>query len=118
MKSVLLVLLGLISGTLSGTLGIGGGIVIVPALNQIFKVPMNVAVGTSLLIIIPAALSGSITHYTKGNLQIDLALLVMVGAAAGSFLGARLASTLPELWLKRAFALLLLYVAFNMFFDR
>ncbi|REJ32835.1 MAG: hypothetical protein DIU83_07740 [Bacillota bacterium] len=118
MQPILLVLLGLVSGTLSGLLGIGGGIVIVPALNQIFKVPMNVAVGTSLLIIIPAAISGSIAHYTKGNLQLGLAVFVMVGAVAGAAIGARIASAVPELWLKRAFALLLVYVAFDMFFDR
>lgn len=116
MQSLLLILLGLVSGTLSGMLGIGGGIVIVPALNQIFKVPMNVAVGTSLLIIIPTAVAGSITHYTKGNLQLGLALLVAVGAVAGSYLGARLVSMMPELLLRRLFALLLVYVAFNMFF--
>lgn len=118
MQSILLILLGLISGTLSGTLGIGGGIILVPALNQIFKVPMQIAVGTSLLIIIPAAISGSITHYTKGNLQIGLALPVMIGAAVGSFLGARLVAIVPELLLKRAFALLMVYIAYNMFFGR
>lgn len=118
MQSFLLILLGLVSGTLSGVLGIGGGIIIVPALNQIFKVPMNVAVGTSLLIIIPSAISGSLTHYTKGNLNIGLAVLVMIGAVIGSYLGARAAAAVPELWLKRAFALLLVYVAVNMFFQR
>lgn len=118
MQSILLIALGLLSGTLSGTLGIGGGIVLVPALNQIFKVPMPIAVGTSLLIIIPAAVSGSITHYTKGNLQIDLALFVMIGAAVGSFLGARLVAFVPEMLLKRAFALLMVYIAYTMFFER
>lgn len=118
MQSVLLVVLGLVSGTLSGMLGIGGGIILVPALNQIFEVPMNIAVGTSLLIIIPAAVSGSITHYTKGNLQIGLAVLVMIGAVVGSYFGARLAAAVPELVLKRIFAVLLAYTAFNMFFQR
>src|SRR5690606_5044948 len=117
MQPTLLILLGLAAGTLSGMLGIGGGIIIVPALHQLFKVPMNQAVGTSLLIIIPTAITGSITHYMKGNLNVGLALLVMVGAVAGGYLGARLASVMPELWLRRAFALLLLYVAFNMLFK-
>jgi len=117
MQPILLILLGLAAGTLSGMLGIGGGIIIVPALHQLFKVPMNQAVGTSLLIIIPTAITGSITHYMKGNLDVGLALLVMVGAVAGGYLGARLASVMPELWLRRAFALLLLYVAFNMLFK-
>ncbi|MFS8628770.1 MAG: sulfite exporter TauE/SafE family protein [Limnochordales bacterium] len=117
MQPILLILLGLAAGTLSGMLGIGGGIIIVPALHQLFKVPMNQAVGTSLLIIIPTAITGSITHYMKGNLNVGLALLVMVGAVAGGYLGARLASVMPELWLRRAFALLLLYVAFNMLFK-
>lgn len=118
MESIILIVLGLISGTLSGTLGIGGGIILVPALNQIFKVPMHVAVGTSLFIIIPAAISGSVTHYTKGNLQIGVAIPVMIGAAVGSFLGARLVAYVPELLLKRAFALLMVYIAYNMFFGK
>ncbi|HLT58525.1 MAG TPA: sulfite exporter TauE/SafE family protein [Limnochordales bacterium] len=110
--------LGLAAGTLSGLLGVGGGIIIVPVLNQVFHVPMPVAVGTSLLIIIPTALVGSLTHYTKGNLQLQIALPVMIGTIAGGYLGARLAGAVPELLLKRLFALLALYTAFRMFFDR
>lgn len=110
--------LGLAAGTLSGLLGVGGGIIIVPVLNQVFHVPMSVAVGTSLLIIIPTALVGSLTHYTKGNLQLQIALPVMIGTIAGGYLGARLAGAVPELLLKRLFALLALYTAFRMFFDR
>lgn len=118
MQSLLLILLGLFAGTLSGLLGIGGGIIIVPALTQLFKVPANVAVGTSLLIIIPTAITGSITHYMKGNLNFGLALLVMVGAVAGGYLGARLVSLMPEVLLRRLFAVLLVYVAFNMWFKK
>src|SRR5690606_17498227 len=73
MQPTLLILLGLAAGTLSGMLGIGGGIIIVPALHQLFKVPMNQAVGTSPLIIIPTALTGSITQYMKGNLTVGRA---------------------------------------------
>jgi len=112
------IVLGLAAGTLSGLLGVGGGIIIVPVLNKVFHVPMNVAVGTSLLIIIPTALVGSLTHYTRGNLQLQLALPIMLGTMAGGYVGARLAGIVPELALKRAFALLALYTAYRLWFDR
>lgn len=118
MQSIALVLLGLLTGSLSGMLGIGGGIILVPALHHFFNVPMTQAVGTSLLIIIPAALVGSLTHYTEGNLEVKVALFVMVGAALGGWLGASLVRYVPELLLKRAFALLMIYIAIRMFLDR
>lgn len=117
MQSIALILLGLLTGSLSGLLGIGGGIILVPALTQLFKVPITQAVGTSLLIIIPAALTGTITHYTEGNLQIKLALLVMVGATAGGYLGATFIRHIPEMLVKRLFAVLMLYIAIRMFFE-
>lgn len=118
MQSIWLILLGLLTGSLSGLLGIGGGIILVPALAHFFKLPITQAVGTSLLIIIPAAVAGSVTHYTEGNLQIKIAVFVMVGAALGGYLGATFVRHVPELLLKRAFALLLLYIALKMFFER
>lgn len=117
MQSLALILLGLLTGTLSGLLGIGGGIILVPALNQMFKLPMPQAVGTSLLIIIPAALAGSITHYTEGNLQLKLALFVMIGAAVGGYAGVSMMRFIPELLLKRLFAILMIYIAIRMFFE-
>lgn len=117
MQFIGLIFLGLLTGTMSGLLGIGGGVILVPALNQIFKLPMAQAVGTSLIIIIPAALVGSFTHYTEGNLQIKLALFVMVGAATGGYIGASLLRFIPELLMKRLFALLMIYIAIRMFFE-
>src|SRR5690606_9821514 len=118
MQVVALILLGLAAGALSGMLGIGGGLIIVPALNQLFHLPMNQAVGTSLLIIIPTAVVGSLTHYARGNLQLPVALLVMIGATAGGYLGARLVAVVPELFIKRLFALLALYTAIRLWFNR
>lgn len=118
MDVIALVVLGLVTGTMSGLLGIGGGVILVPALNQLFKMPMAHAVGTSLLIIIPAALVGTVTHYTEGNLQFKLALFVMVGAAIGGYVGANLLRFVPEVVMKRLFALLMMYIALRMFFDR
>jgi len=118
MQAAALILLGLAAGALSGMLGIGGGLIIVPALNQLFNLPMNQAVGTSLLIIIPTAVVGSLTHYARGNLQLPVALLVMIGATAGGYLGARLVAVVPELFIKRLFALLALYTAIRLWFNR
>src|SRR5690625_4764747 len=104
MQSIALIFLGLLTGSLSGMLGIGGAISPVPALHHIFKLPMSQAVGTSLLIIIPAAVVGSFSHYSEGNLQMKIGVFVMIGAAVGGWLGANLVRHVPELFIKRAFA--------------
>lgn len=118
MQFIALILLGALTGTLSGLLGIGGGIILVPALNQLFNVSLNKAIGTSLLIIIPAAISGSYTHYTQGNLEVKTALLVMVGAIVGGMLGAKLINHIPELWVKRVFGIFILYIGVRMLLGK
>ncbi|MBO8142449.1 MAG: sulfite exporter TauE/SafE family protein [Firmicutes bacterium] len=117
MQYASLIVLGLVAGILSGLLGIGGGILIVPVLNQLFHVPMPLAVGTSLLIIIPTALAGTLTHFFRGNLELSMGLPVMIGAVVGGMLGARLVGYLPELAVKRLFAVLMVYMAIRLFFD-
>lgn len=110
--------LGLTAGTLGGLLGVGGGIIIVPALIYLLKLPTHVAVGTSLAVIIPTAISGSFTHFTKGNVDLRAALLVAIGSIVGAYLGATVAEQLPELFLKRAFGILLAIMAIRMITSR
>lgn len=92
---ILAILAGLATGVLSGLVGIGGGIVLVPMLLYLFRTDMHVAAGTSLAVIVPTAIAGVVTHFTAGNVSLKLGLALAPGAIVGAMLGAYLASILP-----------------------
>lgn len=115
-----LILLGLGVGVLSGLLGIGGGVVLVPVLTIVFGVKIHHAIGISLAAIIPTACSGLCKHYFANNFNSDdlkMAALIVVGGIGGSVLGAMLASALPAPILKRVFGLLMIVIGLNMLFN-
>jgi len=112
-----LVALGLVSGLLAGLFGVGGGIVIVPALVSLFGLDIKQAVGTSLAVILPTAVMGSATHFKHGNVRLVEACLVAVGAVVSAVIGATLVQRLPGASLKRLFAILLIAVAVKMLVE-
>jgi uncharacterized membrane protein YfcA len=101
---------GALAGVLSGALGIGGGVIMVPALVLVMGVGQQTAQGTSLLVIIPTAISGAYSHYRHGLLRERLTLAVGVVGGAGAVLGSYLALHLDRGWLQRIFAIYLLFV--------
>lgn len=114
----LLILIGIGAGILSGLFGIGGGIVIVPALIYLAKFPMKVATGTSLAVfLMPVGILGAMTYYRAGNMNIRATLWVALGLFMGAWFGARLAQLMTPVQLKRAFAVLLLFMAGRMLWD-
>lgn len=113
-----LVGLGLVAGVLSTLLGVGGGIVVVPALVVLFGVSPHLAEGTSLLVILPTALVGARGHGGRGVTDWHLGLLLGAGGVFGGLLGAQLALALPAVWLSRLFAVLLVAVAVRMLRQR
>ena len=111
--------LGLVTGLLSGSLGIGGGIVVVPALVFLFALSQKGAQAVSLALMVPMALVGAIQYWRLGHLQLSggrLALLIG-GALAGVLLGSTLADRLPAAVLRRCFAVLIMLVAIRMFWP-
>jgi len=82
--------LGLVTGILSGLLGVGGGFIFLPALIYVLGVPTTVAVGTSLFSILFASAYGTFTHSLKGNVDLVLVMLLLVPSAAGTQIGAAL----------------------------
>lgn len=114
MKLLLVTLVGFAAGLLGGALGVGGGVLIVPALVLLYKVPYHTAVGTSLMTIIPIAVAGALRHYTLGNVNIHLAAAMALGGVIGAVSGATIVQYLPALWAKRIFAVFLLYIAVQM----
>jgi uncharacterized membrane protein YfcA len=112
--SVGLVALGLVSGTLAGLLGVGGGIVIIPVLILLFSVPDAVAKGTSLAVIIPTALVGTARNVANRNAALRVAAMVGLFGMGSAFGGAQLAVLLSPALSSVLFAILLLAVAANM----
>jgi uncharacterized membrane protein YfcA len=109
---ILLLMIGLSAGVLSGMFGIGGGIVIVPALLYIMKFGVQRAVGTSLgALLLPVGLLGAWSYYKSGELDPRASLLIAVGLTIGVFFGAQIAQHLDAIMLRRAFALFLAIVA-------
>lgn len=106
-----LLVLGLISGVLSGMFGIGGGIVIVPALMTFFGVEQKRAVGTSLgALLLPVGLPGVLGYYAAGELNLGAAVPVAIGLAIGALGGARIAIGLDPKTMRRLYGIFLLLV--------
>jgi hypothetical protein len=103
--------LGLITGVLSGLLGVGGGIIVVPALMLLFGTSDLVARGTSLLMMIPAAISGTIGNIRRKNVDLIGAALIGAAACTTTALGAWLAKSLDPFTGNVIFAIFLAAVA-------
>ena len=106
-----LLAIGLAAGLLAGLLGIGGGVLMVPAMVLLAGFDQHVAQGTSLLVIIPAAALGSFTHHRGGRLALREAAVLGVGGVLGALLGSVTALSLDEDLLRRLFAVLILVIA-------
>ncbi len=114
MHALLLILLGIAAGVLSGMFGIGGGVVIVPALLLLWKLPPAEATGTSLgALLLPWGILGAIDYYKKGNLNINFAVLIGLGILLGALPGAIFAQDLNPVILKRLYGAFLLIVGAN-----
>jgi uncharacterized membrane protein YfcA len=112
MTWVLVALIGLVAGVVSGLFGIGGAIVIVPALVLLLKLPQHVANGTSLAaLLLPVGLLGALEYYRRGQVNVAYAAIIAAGLFVGALAGAQMAGTLPDATLRRAFGALLLVVA-------
>lgn len=104
--------LGLISGLLSGMLGIGGGTIIIPGIVLLLGTEQHVAQGVSLTAMLLTALVGTFIHYRQGNVKLRMALLIAPSAVAFSYLGAWAAGITSAEWLTRSFAIFLLIIGF------
>lgn len=111
-------LLGLIIGVISGVVGIGGGALLIPALVFFYGMTQIRAQGTSLAtLLLPIGIFATWTYYKAGHVDIKMALLIGVGFAGGGYLGGIWAQHLPEIILRRCFAVLLLLIAARLVFK-
>ena len=115
MQLILGSLIGLVGGVLSGLFGIGGGLVIVPALILLVGMTPKQAAGTSLAaLLLPVGILGALEYWRAGQVDVRMAILVAAGLVVGAFIGARLAVGLPNELLQRAFGVLLLLVGLRL----
>ena len=102
---------GVIAGAMSGLLGVGGGFLMVPLQVMLARTPQLKANANSLAAIVPISIAGVLVYYFggRGGPQVDFrfALLLLVGGVVGAYVGARLASHVPEVWLGRVVAVVL-----------
>ncbi|HKY65236.1 MAG TPA: sulfite exporter TauE/SafE family protein [Acidimicrobiales bacterium] len=112
-----LVAVGVLAGTLSGLLGVGGGVITVPALVLLLGVPAAVAKGSSLAVIIPTAVVGTQRNRARGNVDLRVAAVVGLSGVVSSFLASQLSVGLDERLSNRLFAGLLLAVAAKLIWD-
>ena len=110
-------LLGVITGVVSGLFGIGGGSILIPALIYWFGLTQHQAQGTTLAImVLPIGLLAAAKYYTEGNVNLSLVAFICAGFFLGGGIGACFAHRINEVLLKRLFGVLLLAISLKMIF--
>lgn len=117
---VILILIGLAAGFLSGLIGIGGGVVIVPALVVLAGFSQKMAQGTSLgILLLPVGILAVIQYYKQGYLDVKYVGIISVAFVLGGLLGSKLALSLSDEKMKKIFAVVMMVIAVKMlFFDK
>jgi len=119
MDNILSILIGLTAGISSGFFGIGGAIILIPALIYVFKFSQHLAQGTALAaLLLPVGILAVMKYYNSGNVNIKVALFIALGFIAGGVIGAAFAQTVPSPMLKKIFALMLLSISIYMFLGK
>lgn len=107
--------IGLAAGILGGMVGVGGGLIVVPALVYFFGFSQHAAQGTSLgLLVLPVAILGMMNYYKAGHVDFKVVGLLAAGFVVGSYFGSKWSLSLPQEIVKKVFAILLFYTAFKM----
>jgi uncharacterized membrane protein YfcA len=111
--------MGVCAGIFGGLFGIGGAVIIVPALVFLFKFTQHQAQGTTLAAMIPPiGLLAAMRYYSQGQVNISVAILIAAGFFVGGYFGAILVEQVPDLLLKKLFGVFLLLVAVRMIFTK
>lgn len=115
-----LLVLGLVAGYFSGLVGIGGGVIIVPALVLLFGFNEHTAQGTTLALLIPPiGILAVMSYYQKGYVDIKTAIIICIGFVLGGYIGGKMAVGLSEVVLRKVFAVALILLGAKMlFFNR
>jgi len=114
-----LLLIGISAGICAGMFGIGGGLIIVPALVFFYAMTQHAAVGTSLgAILLPVGALSAWVYWKNGNLNVTYSLLIAAGLLIGGYFGAKLVQPVSDITLRRLFAGFLIVVSIRMFWQK
>jgi uncharacterized protein len=116
---IILIIIGIITGIMAGMLGIGGAVIMIPALVYILGLSQQNAQGTSLAVMLPPiGVIAAYNYYKAGQVNIRFAIILAVFFILGSYFGSKLALNIPQNTLKKIFGALLLLVAAKMLFTK
>ena len=116
---LILIVIGIITGVMAGMLGIGGAIIMIPALVFFMGFSQQTAQGTSLAVMLPPiGILAAYNYYKAGHVDFKFAIILAVCFLVGSYFGSKLALNLPQPLLKKIFGILLLLVAAKMLLSK
>lgn len=116
---ILFIMIGLIAGVLSGLFGIGGGVIIVPALIYLCGFSQLKAQGTSLAILLPpVGILAFLEYYKKGYVNLQAGILICIFLVIGSVFGSKISHSLPLPVLKKSFGVLMILISLKMIFSK
>lgn len=116
---IILIAIGLFAGVFSGMIGLGGGLIIIPALMYLLHMDQHAAQGTSLALMLPPiGLMAAYNYYKAGALNIQFAAVIAIAFFVGGYFGSRWALNMPEALLRKIFAVTLIVVAIKMLWTK
>jgi len=116
---IILLGIGLSAGALGGIFGIGGGLIMIPGLVLLLGIDQHTAIGTSLAVMLPPiGIAATYNYYKSGSVNLVYAVVIALAFIAGSFLSSKLALALPEVTMRRIFAVFLVAMGVRMFFSK
>ncbi len=116
---ILLLIVGIAAGVLAGLFGVGGGIIVIPALIYIFGMTQHQAQGTSIgLLLLPVGILAFMNYYRAGYINVKFALILAAAFVVGGYFGSKLAINIPNINLKRIFAVFVILVGLKMLFGK
>jgi uncharacterized membrane protein YfcA len=118
MATIGMLLIGLVSGVLGGMLGIGGGVIVIPALVYVFGMSQQMSQGTTLAMMLPPiGAFAAFVYWKNGFVNWQAAALICVGFLIGGYFGAKIAMAVPTGILKKLFGVFLLILSLQMMFG-
>jgi len=119
MSNLIIIGIGFLAGILSGAVGIGGGIILVPALVYFLDYSQQMAQGTTLMLLaMPVVGLAVYKYYQMGNVSLKVAMFLAIGFVFGGYIGALIANQIPSETLKKIFGVIMLIVAIKMIMDK
>ena len=116
---IILIVIGLMTGVFGGMFGVGGAVIMIPALVYFLGVDQHTAQGTSVAIMLPPiGLFAAYNYYKAGQVNIWYAVIIAIAFMAGGYFGSKIALNLPENLMKKIFGIVLILVALRMIFSK